>query len=69
MGLLPEATINASTINGAYAMEIADRTGSITKGKVANLILTNPIESYAYLHYSFGENCIFKTMLKGKWYN
>ena len=69
MGLLPEATINASTINGAYAMEIADRTGSITKGKVANLILTNPIESYAYLPYSFGENCIFKTMLKGKWYN
>ena len=69
MGLLPEATINASTINGAYAMEIADRTGSITKGKVANLILTNPIESYAYLPYSFGENCIFKTMLKGKWHN
>ena len=69
MGLLPEAVINASTINGAYSMEMSDKIGSITKGKKANLILTHPVESYAYLPYSFGENCIFKTMINGKWYN
>ena len=69
MGLLPETVINASTINGAYSMEISDKIGSITKGKKANLILTHPVESYAYIPYSFGENCIFKTMINGKWYN
>lgn len=68
MKVLPQTAINASTINGAYAMEIADLTGSITIGKQANLILTKPIESYPYLLYSFGENCIEKTMVKGKWY-
>ena len=68
MKILPQTAINASTINGAYAMEISDLTGSITIGKQANLILTKPIESYPYLLYSFGENCIEKTMVKGKWY-
>ncbi len=67
MKILPEAVINASTINGAYAMEISNLTGSITVGKQANLIITKPIESYPYLFYSFGENCIEKTMVKGKW--
>ena len=56
MKILPEAVINASTINGAYAMEISNLTGSITVGKQANLIITKPIESYPYLFYSFGEN-------------
>ena len=67
MKILPEAVINASTINGAYAMEISNLTGSITVGKQANLIITKPIESYPYLFYSFGENCIERTMIKGKW--
>ena len=67
MKILPEAVVNASTINGAYAMEISDVTGSITVGKQANLIITKPIESYSYLFYSFGENCIERTMVKGKW--
>ena len=67
MKILPEAVVNASTINGAYAMEISDVTGSITVGKQANLIITKPIESYPYLFYSFGENCIERTMVKGKW--
>jgi len=48
-------------------MEISNITGSITKGKQANLIITKPIDSYSYLAYSFGENCISKTMIKGKW--
>ena len=67
MKILPEAVINASTINGAYAMEISNLTGSITVGKQANLIITKPIDSYPYLFYSFGENCIERTMIKGKW--
>ena len=60
MKLLPEEAINAVTINGAYAMGIEKTHGSITKGKVAQLILTKKIPSYAYIPYSFGENCVEK---------
>jgi imidazolonepropionase len=69
MRLLPEEAINAATINGAFAMEVADELGSITVGKKANLILTKPIPSIAYLPYSFGSNNIERVMLKGKWIN
>lgn len=62
----PEEAINATTFNGAAAMEIAEDYGSITRGKVANLIVTRPIPSLAYLPYKFGESQIEKVILKGK---
>lgn len=65
--MLPEEAINAATINGAHAMELAHEVGSIAVGKKANLILTKPIPSLAYLPYSFGHNRIEKTMLAGEW--
>ena len=69
MKITPEAAINASTINGAYAMELSKETGSITNGKLANINITTDIESYGFMPYSFGENHIEKTMIKGKWIN
>ena len=69
MNISPEAAINAATINGAYAMEIQDEYGSISVGKWANINLTNNINSYGFLPYSFGTNHIYKTMIKGKWIN
>ncbi|MDB5192770.1 MAG: imidazolonepropionase [Segetibacter sp.] len=66
MKMLPEEAINAATINGAFAMELEDEVGSITKGKLANLIITKPISSLAYLPYSFGTNLIDKVMIKGE---
>ncbi len=66
MKMLPEEAINAATLNGAYAMEIDEQVGSITKGKLANLIFTKPMPSLAYLPYSFGENLIDKVMIRGK---
>lgn len=66
MKMLPEEALNAATLNGAYAMEVAEQVGSITKGKLANLIFTKPIPSLAYLPYSFGENLIDKVMIRGK---
>lgn len=65
--MLPEEAINAATINGAYAMEVQDKCGSITKGKKANLIITKPISSLNYLPYAFGSNNIDKVMLGGEW--
>lgn len=63
--MLPEEAINAATLNSAYAMGVADQLGSITKGKKANLIFTQPIPSLAYLPYSFGSNLIDKVMING----
>lgn len=56
--MTPEEAINAATINGAAAMEISDTHGSIAIGKRANVIITKPVPSLAYLPCSFGENWV-----------
>ncbi|WOD44147.1 imidazolonepropionase [Hwangdonia lutea] len=65
MKITPEEAINAATINGAYAMGLEQQVGSITKGKLANFILTKPINSYGFIPYSFGNHHIEKVYLKG----
>jgi len=65
MKMTPEEAINAVTVNGAYAMNLQDKVGTITKGKLANLILTKEINSYHFIPYSFGNHCIEKVFLKG----
>lgn len=67
MRMLPEEAINAATLNGAYAMELGDRVGSISVGKKANLILTKPVPSLAYLPYAFGSNLVDKVLVNGEW--
>lgn len=66
MKMTPEEAINAATINGAYAMGISATHGSISKGKRANLIITQPIHNYYELPYSFGTNLIEKVMIEGQ---
>jgi len=65
MKMLPEEAINAATINAAFAMEIQQKVGSITVGKLANLTFTKEIPSINYFPYSFGTNLIDKVMLNG----
>ncbi|HRG82351.1 MAG TPA: imidazolonepropionase [Chitinophagaceae bacterium] len=67
MKMLPEEAINAATVNGAFAMGVQDSLGSITVGKTANLILTKPIPSLAYLPYAFGSTNIDRVMIAGEW--
>ena len=64
--MTPEEVINATTINTAYAMGVEKELGSICIGKKANLFITKPIPSYAYLPYSFGHNVIKNVMVAGK---
>ena len=66
MKMTPEEAINAATINGAYAMGISNRYGSITKGKKANLIITKEVPSYNYLPYAFGDNHIDHVIINGQ---
>ncbi|HEY4154468.1 MAG TPA: imidazolonepropionase [Puia sp.] len=66
MNLLPEEAVNAATGNGAYAMGLGDVCGSITPGKRANLIVSLPVPSLAYLPYAFGKNHIDRVMIGGE---
>lgn len=66
MKMLPEEAVNAATINGACAMELQQTHGSIAVGKKANLILTQPVPSLAYLPYAFGANNIRQVFINGR---
>lgn len=66
MGMTPEETINAATLNGAYAMGLSDSHGTITEGKTANLFITKPIPSYAYLTYAVTTPLIDTVILNGE---
>nr|MBK9652121.1 imidazolonepropionase [Bacteroidota bacterium] len=64
--MTPAEAINAATINSAYAMKVNNIAGSISKGKAANVFVTNKIPSLDYIPYSFTENCIEQVYIKGK---
>ena len=63
--MLPEEAINACTINAAYAMGLEKTHGSIAKGKVGNVFITQKIPSYSFLPYAFGSEVIDKVVIKG----
>ncbi len=69
MKLTPEEALNATTVNSAYAMGISDITGSITPGKKANLIITEPVPSLAFIPYSHQTPFIRHHILNGKIWN
>lgn len=64
--MTPEEVINATTINGAYAMGISDRLGSIARGKIANLFITADMPGIEYLPYRFGSDLIETVILNGE---
>ncbi len=66
MKMLPGETINASTLNGAAAMELSDTTGSITASKSANLIITKPMVGIESLPYFYSQSWISKVITGGK---
>jgi imidazolonepropionase len=55
MRMLPEEALNAATINGAFAMDIASEAGSVAIGKKALLNITAPGVTPAFLPYAFGQ--------------
>ncbi len=64
--LTPEEGFNATTINGAYAMDVSHETGSISIGKRADFYITQPIPGLAYMPYYYGSNKVSKMFVKGK---
>jgi imidazolonepropionase len=65
--LTPAQAIAAATINAAAAIQRADRIGSITPGKQADLIILS-VADYRHLGYRFGSNLAERVIKKGKEY-
>ena len=66
MRLIPSEAFNGVTINGAFAMEFGESHWSISNGKKANLIITKPIPSLAFIPYSFGVDLVENVVIEGK---
>jgi len=66
MKLTPEESFNATTINGAAALELSGDVGSITIGKKANFILTRQIPSLAWIPYAHQSEWIDSVFINGE---
>jgi imidazolonepropionase len=64
--MTPEEAVNAVTLNGAAAMELAQTHGTIKAGKKANLLITNKMLSLAYIPYDYGNNNIATVIVNGR---
>jgi imidazolonepropionase len=65
LGLTAAEAISAATINGAHALGRADRTGSLERGKLADLLILNASD-YRDLARDFGGNLVHRTMKHGE---
>ena len=64
MKMSPAETVAAATINGAWALRVADRKGSIEPGKDADLAVFD-VKDYREISYWFGANHCVATVLNG----
>jgi imidazolonepropionase len=64
MKMSPAEAIAAATINGAWALRVAGRKGSIEPGKDADMAIFN-VEDYREISYWFGTNRCAMTVLNG----
>jgi imidazolonepropionase len=64
MKMSPAEAISAATINGAWALRLADRKGSIEPGKDADLAVF-AVKDYREIPYWFGANHCEMTVMNG----
>jgi imidazolonepropionase len=60
-----EEALVAATKNGAKALRLFDKIGSIEKGKQADLVVLD-VDNYKKIPYQFGEDMVKYTIKKGK---
>ncbi len=65
MNLTPEEALTASTLNAAHAIGMADRVGSLDKGKQADFLILDG-ESPAILAYHAGVSPVIDVYKKGR---
>lgn len=66
MRMTPTEALWAATLNGAAAMGLSDKYGSITVGKVANFFITKPLPSFEFFTYAYNTPLIERVVLAGK---
>jgi imidazolonepropionase len=64
MKMTPAEAIAAATINGAHALRLADRKGSVEAGKDADLAVFG-VRDYREIAYWFGSNLCGMTVMQG----
>jgi imidazolonepropionase len=64
MRMSPGEAISAATINGAHALRVADRKGSIEPGKDADLAVFD-VTDYREIAYWFASQRCWLTILNG----
>ncbi|MEE4177082.1 MAG: imidazolonepropionase [Bacteroides sp.] len=64
--MVPEEIIHSVTLNGAYAMGLEEELGTIAVGKKANVFITKPISTYAFMPYAYGSNKVEQVIINGK---
>jgi len=64
MRMLPAEAISAATVNGAHALAMGDRVGSLEPGKDADLIILD-VSDYREIPYYFGVNHVRLTLKRG----
>jgi len=64
-GIEIETSLIGATINGARALDIADRVGTIENTRLADLVVLN-VDNYKKIPYQFGEDMVRWTIKKGR---
>ena len=64
MKMFPAEVISSATINGAWALGVADRKGSVEAGKDADLAIFD-VRDYREIPYWFGVNRCVQTIIGG----
>jgi len=64
MGMTPEEALTAITLNGAAAVDRADRTGSLEAGKQGDVVILE-YPSYRFMPYHIGVNTVEKVIKNG----
>ena len=64
MKMTPAEAVVAATINGAWALRVADRKGTIEAGKDADLAMFD-VDDYREIPYWFGSNHCVMTVMNG----
>jgi imidazolonepropionase len=65
MRMLPAEALTALTLNGAAALGLSDRLGSLEVGKQADLVIWG-VPDYRHLFYHFGVNHVGTTIKRGR---
>ena len=65
MGMTPEETVTAYTLNAAAALGRSDTIGSLDVGKAGDVVVLE-FPSYLYIPYHIGVNSVEKTIKRGE---